>query len=213
LLTPHWQELAGKMKRTVNIGYWDTEQGANPPAIVGQIQGTPTIKFIVPSKKNKKNQFNTKIVSDYNGARETKPMMSYAISKMPNFVEKVNGQAGLEKFLKKADDYGLPKVLVFSKSTTTSSMIKAISTEYRRRALVGEIKATKNNQALVKQYKIKAFPKVIVVKTDGSVEEFVKKPSFNSLNFFVGKHVLKKPVTGKKTTQETGKSKASKKEL
>jgi len=54
LLTPHWQELAGKMKRTVNIGYWDTEQGANPPAIVGQIQGTPTIKFIVPSKKKQK---------------------------------------------------------------------------------------------------------------------------------------------------------------
>jgi hypothetical protein len=207
LLTPHWQELAGKMKRTVNIGYWDTEQGANPPAIVGQIQGTPTIKFIVPSKKNKKNQFNKKIVSDYNGARETKPMMSFAILNMPNFVEKVTGQPGLKKYLKKADDYGLPKVLVFSKSSTTSSMIKAISTEYRRRALVGEVKATKNNQAIVKQYSIKAFPKVIVVKADGSVVEFEKKPSFNSLNFFIGKHVLKKPVTGKKQTKDTGKAK------
>lgn len=47
--------MAGKLKRTVNVAYWDTEQGANPPAIIGQIKGTPTIKYIKPSKKNKKN--------------------------------------------------------------------------------------------------------------------------------------------------------------
>lgn len=197
------------MKGPVNVGYWDTEQGANPPAIVGQIKGTPTIKFITPSKKNKKNQNNKKIVLDYNGARETKPMMNFAIAKMPNFVEKVNAVGGLEKFLKKADDYGLPKVLVFSKSSTTSSMIKAVSTEYRRRALVGEVKATKTNQAIIKQYSIKDFPKVIVIKVDGSVVQFDKKPSFNSLNFFVGKHVLKKPVSGKKVEEK----KEEKKEL
>lgn len=209
MLTPHWQELAGKLKRTVNIAYWDTEQGANPPGIIGQIRGTPTIKYIIPSKKNKKNQYTKKTVLDYNGAREVKPMMDYAVSSMPNFVEKIDNQKGLEKFTTKADEYGLPKVLVFSKSATTSSMIKAISTEYRRRALVGEIKATKNNKAILEQYKVKDLPKVVLVKPDGTVVEFDKKPSYNALDFFVGKHALKKPVTAKVADQK----KEEKKEL
>lgn len=186
------------MKKTVNIAYWDTEQGANPPAVVGQIQGTPTIKLIIPSKKNKKNQYTKKTVLDYQGAREVKPMMDFAISKMPNFVEKINSKTALEKYLTKAAEYGLPKLMVFSKSPTTSSMLRAISTEYRRRVLVGEIKATKANQAIIKQYNIKDLPKIIMVKDDGTTVEFEKKPSYNSLDFFVGKHGLKKPVTGKK---------------
>lgn len=124
--------------------------------------------------------------------------MDFAMSNMPNFVEKIDNQKGLDKFLAKAEEYGLPKVLVFSKAADTSAMIKAISTEYRRRILVGEIKATKNNQAMLKQYNIKDVPRVIVVKEDGSVVEFDKKPSYNALDFFIGKHALAKPVTGKK---------------
>lgn len=77
------------MKGTVKIAYWDTEQGANPPRLIGQIKGTPTIKFIYPNdKKNKANTNKKKIVVDYQGARELKPMMDYAESKMPSYVEK-----------------------------------------------------------------------------------------------------------------------------
>ena len=53
MLIPEWQKLARKMKNNVKIAYWDTAQG-NPPRLVGQIRGTPTIKFIYPSPKNKK---------------------------------------------------------------------------------------------------------------------------------------------------------------
>lgn len=154
-------------------------------------------------------QFKKKNIIDYNGERETKAMMDFAVARMPNFVEKVDGDKGLQKFLTKAEEYGLPQVLVFSKSSTTSSMIKAISTEFRRKALVGEVKATKNNQAILKKYNVKDLPKVVMVNSNGDVVQFDKKPSYNSLHFFVGKHALKKPVFGKKAAED----KKAKKEL
>jgi hypothetical protein len=51
------EKLAKKMKGTAKIAYWDTEQGANPPRLIGQIKGTPTIKLFYPkTKKNKNNK-------------------------------------------------------------------------------------------------------------------------------------------------------------
>jgi len=45
------------MKGTAKIAYWDTEQGANPPRLIGQIKGTPTLLrsncFIQKQKKTK----------------------------------------------------------------------------------------------------------------------------------------------------------------
>ena len=56
------------------VAYWDTAQG-NPPRLFGQIRGTPTIKFVVPSKKNKRTSNKKKSISDYNGEREAPAMM------------------------------------------------------------------------------------------------------------------------------------------
>lgn len=44
------------MKGTAKIAYWDTEQGANPPRLIGQIKGTPTIKLFYPKAKKKQKQ-------------------------------------------------------------------------------------------------------------------------------------------------------------
>lgn len=186
----------------MKIAYWDTEQGANPPALIGKISGTPTIKFIIPNKKkNKKGKFNKKNVLDYSGGREFKPMKEYAESHMPNSVERVNSDKTHTAFLEKADKYGLPKVLVFSKKPS-SATLKGLSTEFRRRVLIGEIKGTSNNKALLDQYKVTAFPTVLVLLEDGSQVKFAKKPSYNSLSFFLSKYALKKPVEGPKKVDE-----------
>lgn len=210
-MTPEWQKLAGALKRSVKIAYWDTEQGANPPGLIGQIKGTPTIKFIIPSKKNKKGKYNKKTVLDYNGGRELKPMKEYAEAHMPNSVERIGSEKQHYAFLEKADKYGLPKVLVFSKKPS-SATLKGLSTEFRRRVLIGEIKGTKSNKGLLDKYGVKDFPTVLVLRDDGEHVKFTKKPSYNSLNFFLGKYALKKPVEGPKKVEEKPKEESKPKE-
>lgn len=194
-LTPEWEKLAGKMKNSVKIAYWDTEQQARMPSIIGEIKGTPTIKFITPNnKKNKRGKFNKKIVRDYNGERKYKDMMTHAENSMPSFTERINGQKDLDKFNKKAAEYGLPRVLMFSKAT--SHIIKHMSTEFRRRVLIAEVRGTSNNKNIVKEYGITDFPKVIALSESGEVIELKKKPTFNRMKLFLQDHTLAEPVFG-----------------
>ena len=117
MLQPHWGKLATKMKGAVKVAYWDTETGVRPPAALGEIRGTPTMKVFVPRKKSRKNK---KTSMDYNGPRELKDMKAFAEHHMPNYVEAINGDAGHAKFLDKAEKHGLPVALLFSKSKATS---------------------------------------------------------------------------------------------
>jgi len=161
--------------------------------MIGQIKGTPTIKFVYPSPKNKRTSNKKKIITDYQGAREWKPMHEFASSRMPNFIQKISGEQGLQKFIAKADKYALPKVLIFSKQTSTSPILKALSTEFRRRAFIGEVRGAKNNQAVIKQFGVEKFPKVIYLNDDGDNAIMEKKPSWNRLNNFMHDHALEKP--------------------
>ena len=56
------------MKGFVKIAYWDTEKSGHVPGILGQIQGTPTIKLIKPKRKGKTNK--QKDVVDYQMERK-----------------------------------------------------------------------------------------------------------------------------------------------
>jgi len=179
----------------VKIAYWDTEQGANTPPLFGQIKGTPTIKFIKPSKKNAPGVYKKKDVQDYNGARESGPMKEFAESNMPSAVEKVEGEAGLATFVAKAEKYGLPRALAFS-DKPLSSALKAVSTEYRRRILIGEVRTTKSNQALLEKYGVttKDLPKIVAFDSEGNPVTLDKKPTHNAIDLFIGKYALKKAV-------------------
>jgi protein disulfide-isomerase A6 len=186
------------MKGTAKIAYWDTEQGANPPRLIGQIKGTPTIKMFYPRPKQNINN-KKKIILDYNQAREMEPMKQYVESKIPNFVEKIVDTKQHDKFVDKATKNGLPQVLVFSKSARTTPLLKYASTEYRRRLLIGEVKQTKKNQELYKKYNIKAAPAMLVVKPDGTTAQYTKgKFSFHKVINWLGKHALKEAVLPKK---------------
>lgn len=193
----------------VKIGYWDTMQGPTPH-MVGQIRGTPTIKYIAPKKKNKKNSNAKKKLSDYNGPREYQPMADFVSGMLPNFVTKINGAKDLEKFEDKADKYFLPKALLFTKSGSTSPLLKVLSTEFRRRLLVGEVRLSKPNQALVKRFQAvqdqlaaskgkKDINILLVLPAAGSENSDVvafpadKKFSFKRATRFLAKHALKKP--------------------
>ena len=150
-----WEKLASSTKGLVTVAYWDTEGGSRPPRLLGEYKGTPTIRLFTPKKKQKKKGSNAeKNVLDYShGERNVKDMKKFLEYQIPNFVERI--KFGVEDYMKiknKADKYGLPIALLFtSKSkSTTSTSIKWLSTEYRRRLLIVEIPPVDKNSKLWK---------------------------------------------------------------
>ena len=97
-MTPEWQKLANKMRGNVKIAYFDTTK-SQTPRLVGQIRGDPRSSLSIPKRTNELN----KKTSDYNGAREYKPLAEFAVSRMPNFVKLISGEKGLKEFGEKAN--------------------------------------------------------------------------------------------------------------
>lgn len=183
------------MSGSVKVAYWDTAQG-NPPRLFGQIRGTPTIKFVVPSKKNKRNSNKKKSISDYNGERKLGAMATYAKSMMPNHTMKLKGMTDLPKFIAKADKYALPKVLLFTKAKATQAVTKALAIEFRRRVLLATVKLAKANMDLIKKYNVdKKQNNVLMVLPDGDGAPVVfdKKYNLKQASKFLQQHALKKP--------------------
>lgn len=185
------------------MAYWDTEQGARPPRLIGQVKGTPTIKLFKPKGRGKPTK---KLTMDYNGAREMKPMRDFALGHMPSFVERVTDAKKLAAFDAKAAEYGLPRVLVFSKAAKEfqTALVKWASTEYRARLLIGEVRATKKMKALISKHGVKKFPHMVVLPDGGGDPVVYDKGrfSFNKVNGFLSKHALGSPVKGKKQKQK-----------
>lgn len=171
------------------------------------MKGTPTIRLFKP--KQKKNRFNRKkIVLDYNYERKKKDMKRFIDANLANHVEKIKDMSSLEKFVDKADRHGLPKALVFSKSKSTTPLLKYASTEYRRRMLIGLVKMTKNTESISSKFGISDLPAMLVLKQNDEVVKYTKKGfSFHKVVNFLGEHALKKPVLGKaKKEQKKGKA-------
>jgi len=138
----------------VTVAYWDTEGGSRPPRLLGEYKGTPTIRLFTPKKKQKKKGSTAeKMVLDYNhGERNVKDLKKFLEYQIPTFVDRI--KFGVEEYLKskqKAEKYGLPMAVLFtSKPKSTSTSIKWLSTEYRRRMLLVEIPPVEKNSQLWK---------------------------------------------------------------
>jgi len=176
----------------VKIGYVDTEGGPTPRA-VGQIQGTPTIKAFVPKRASARNE---KVVEEYSQGREVKDLLRFATSKMPNYVESV-GDTERAAFDAKAVEWGLPRILVFSdKAGATSSSLKALSAEFRRRVLIAELKKSRAPRT-VSEFAVGKFPTLLCLREGEAPLRFEKEPTYGRLSTFVGKCALRKPVLKK----------------
>ena len=210
------EKLAGAVKGTVKIAYWDTEQAGGRPPLLGEIKGTPTIRFYKPKPKQQPGKYTKKIVLDYNFERKAKDMKEFVDANIPSFIEKVNGMKELRAFEEKAARNGLPQVLLFTAKPNTSPLTKYLSTEFRRRILLAEVKPTKPNKDVIDKYGIKDFPAVVVIppvakdsgegsKSDDRAEIRYDGEGFtrNKLQSFLSKHALKNPVIPPKKKKET----------
>lgn len=180
------------------------------------MKGTPTIRMFKPKTKQG-NTDKQKVVLDYNQERKATDMKKFLDYSMPDFVEHVKGEKGakgLETFQAKAVRNGLPQVLLFTSKSGTSSLTKFLSTEFRRRILLGQIEPSKTNQSIIDKYEIKDFPALLVIppitgddeeqnadiiRYDGSSFTRIK------LELFISSHALKDKVLAKKKGEEAKK--------
>lgn len=185
------------------IAYWDTEQRGRPPPLLGDFQGTPTIRLFKPKKKQSKMGSNAeKVVVDYRQERKVKDLQQFVEDQMPNHVERIS--FGEEDYLKKAQakaaKYGLPQAIFFTSKPQTTALLKYLSTEFRRRLLVVHVPPTTKNQKLLDKFGLGAgdgttIPALIVVTPDGkqipySGEDFTRR----KVERFLEEHAAKEPV-------------------
>lgn len=217
-LTPEWERLAKAVKGTVKVAYWDTEQRDRAPALLGEIKGTPTIRLYKPKKKQQPGSHKKKTVLDYNYERKAKDMKSFVDREMPEYIEHiVMGPRDLEKFEEKASKNGLPRAILFTSKPNTSPITKFLSTEFRRRMLIAEVKPNKKNKGIIDQFQIENFPTLIVISppnssttSEGEEESFVirypgketKDFSKHRLSTFLTEHALKDMVMPKKKPED-----------
>lgn len=135
----------------VTIAYWDTQGGSRPPRLLGDYQGTPTIRLFTPKRKPKKaGSVAEKNVLDYqHGERTASDMRKFLEYQIPNYVERVRfGMEDYTRFRDKAAKFGLPLVVVFTTKPKTSTTLKWLSSEYRRRVLMVEVPPGDKNEGL-----------------------------------------------------------------
>ena len=139
-------------------------------------------------------------------------MKRWVDENMPSFVEPISGMSGLDKFQSKAEKYDLPQVLLFTSKAKTLALTKYLSTQFRRRLLLGEVHPTKPNKQVMEKYGITDLPAVIVIPP-GS-DEIVRYEgggfTKNKLQSFLSKHALKEKVKPKKKDDEEIKQESKK---
>jgi protein disulfide-isomerase A6 len=187
----------------VKVAYWDSAQQGRMPALLGEIKGTPTIRLILPKKKQGAGG-NKKVVLEYNYERKAKDMKAFVDENMPSVIERVSDTSSLEKYQEKATKHGLPQVLLFTSKAKTLPISKYLSTEFRRRLLLAEIHPTKPNKAVMDKYGVTELPALIVIPPDGGEPIRYDGDGFtkNKLQSFLSKHALKEKVLPPKKKEE-----------
>jgi protein disulfide-isomerase A6 len=204
-LAPEWEKLAAAVKGTVKIAYWDTEQAGRRPSLLGEIQGTPTIRLYIPKKKQKDGGNSKKVVLDYNYERKATDMKRFLDENMPEFIEKVSGVKGLEKFQNKAERYGLPQAILFTSKAKTLPLTKFLSTEFRRRILLAEVHPTKPNKEIMEKFNVVDLPALLVIPAGGGDPIKYQGNGFtrNKLQPFLSKYALKEKVVPPSKAKES----------
>jgi protein disulfide-isomerase A6 len=204
-LAPEWEKLAAAVKGTVKIAYWDTEQPGRRPSLLGEIQGTPTIRLYVPKKKQKDGGNSKKVVLDYNFERKAADMKRFLDEHMPEFIERVSGASGLEKFQNKAERYGLPQAILFTSKAKTLPLTKFLSTEFRRRLLLAEVHPKKPNKEIMEKFKVVDLPALLVIPAGEGETIKYEGDGFtrNKLQSFLSKYALKESVFPSSKTKES----------
>lgn len=74
------------------------------------------------------------------------------------------------------EDVTIPKVLLFTNKKGTPFMYKALSQNFEKTLQFGIIR--ESEEVLASKYKVKSFPSIVIIKTDGKSVKYME-PEFN----------------------------------
>lgn len=147
------------------------------------VKGVPTIRTFAATKRGKRET-----PGFYEGAREMRPIISYATAMLPQENVHAVSDATHDRFLRIRPTKA--HALLFTSKTETAAMYKALALEYDKKLLFGEVRRTKLSAAVVSRYKVDTFPTLLVVPAGGGpASKHTGRLSHISLSFFLDKFV------------------------
>jgi len=116
-------------------------------------------------------------VSLYEGEVTSKSLSAYAAKYVPSNVIEISNE-NLQTFLD--DKPAVPKVILFTEKAGNPTLFKALSVSFENKMFFGI--ARKDDDAAVKKFKIKTFPKIIIYKTvDQKHKEYSGEIKYRSI--------------------------------
>ena len=143
----------------------------------------PTIRTFPATTAAKRKQ----TPGTYEGQREAIPIAQHAATLIPTTWVNTVSDATSEGFFNKRPKWA--HALLFTAKTVTTTMFKALSVEYRKTIVFGEVRASKLSKRLVTSYGVTKYPTLVMVKPDGKHEKHTGGLSHMSLSFFLDKFV------------------------
>ena len=138
-LTPAWEAVALRLRQEIHVAYWDAELHGRPPAILGEVNATPTIRAFVP-----RALFDGPAQQvDYEGDRSSADLTHFARALVPDLVEPVVDEVAWARLEERAATKRLPRLLLFSgrpANATTPPILRAVSSAFATRALIAEVR-------------------------------------------------------------------------
>ena len=117
------------------------------------IQGFPTLKLIVPSKKPGKPR-----VEDYKGARSAKAVVDAVVEKIPNHVKRVTDKDA-EDWL--AADKTAAKAILFTEKGTTSALLRSLAIDFLGSINFAQVR--NKESTIVEKFGVEKFPTLVLL--------------------------------------------------
>lgn len=147
-LAPEWIDLAADLKGIVRCGVVDC---AKEEALCKEYEITtyPSIKLFPPGAY--------KFVQDYKGDLVKDKLKKFATKSLKSYITKVDSSM-VDEWLQ--TNKSKPHAILFTDKPKTASLTKALSVDFKGRIIFGEAQSSDAN--LVKRFKVKKFPHLIV---------------------------------------------------
>ncbi|TPX72108.1 hypothetical protein SpCBS45565_g00488 [Spizellomyces sp. 'palustris'] len=205
-LVPEYKKAAEKLKGLAKVVAVDCDDKQNQPLCSQYgVKGFPTIKIFPGGVKG--------LPQDYQGPRTAKGLVDAAIAKIPNNVLQIggSGKRGIEYDAFLAQQAGeLDKVILVSQKPSTPPLYKALSTEYKNRLILGEVKSSAKD--ILEKLNVTNIPSVILIPKDSGQPILYEGPLKHAgLVKFLDKYALAKKdaPSEKKAGEKSSKGEAA----
>ncbi|KAJ5084868.1 hypothetical protein NUU61_009447 [Penicillium alfredii] len=179
-LKPAYEKAAQNLDGLAKVAAVNCDDDDNK-GLCGQmgVQGFPTLKIVVPSKKPGKPR-----VEDYKGARSAKAIVEAVVDHIPNHVKRATDK-DLDKWLGQNEER--PKAILFTEKGTTGALMRALAIDFLGAIDFAQVR--NKETASVEKFDVSEFPTLVLAPAgDGENKvydgELKKKPISEFLSQF-----------------------------